>query len=288
MPSQYPRIYREPTIDLYREPVIDADEIRQSAFQGAKRSKLMLVSCTEQGGWHKIENAEVVLAHFVLAPEQPQARASAYRSITKVFLGFILLVVAAGAGAFGNVVLMRANEFFIAPKVGPAISAPALAANTAPAVATTAAQPLAATTAPTLAATTVQPLATTAIATTSTPPIVATQEAPAPVTFSLAEGVGRAVDQIRAGLPRQIDALVSVIGVKNEGTTIIYENKIAMDGTKINNAKKGKMTEQIVANTCNTPGPRRLLELGVAFRYLYVDMREKPVMTTDVTKQDCI
>jgi hypothetical protein len=267
MPSQYPRIYRE--------PAIEEDEIRETVFQGAKRSRLMLVSCTESGDWHRIENVGEALAHFAFAPEQPRARRSPHRWIMKAFFGIVLLAVAAGAGAFGDVVMTRANEFFAPPTVAPAVSAPTLAATTI----------VAASTAPVVAAPT--PAATT-IATTSTAPVVATQEAPAPVPISLEEGVGRAVNQIRASLPRQIDALVSVVGVKNEGTRIIYENKIAMDGAKINSAKKGKMTEQIIANTCNTPGPRKLLELGVAFRYSYIDIKEKPVMIADVTKQNCI
>ena len=81
---------------------------------------------------------------------------------------------------------------------------------------------------------------------------------------------------------------MTVVGVKNEGPTIIYENKIAMDGSKIDATKKGKIHEQIIFNTCNTPGPRKLLELGVAFRYLYIDIREKLVMTADVTNQTCV
>jgi uncharacterized protein (UPF0179 family) len=193
----------------------------------------------------------------------------------KAFFGIVLLAVAAGAGAFGHVVMTRANDFFTPPTVAPAVSAPTTAATT-----------MATTSTPTVVA--APPLAATAIAATSTAPVVTPQEAPAPATISLEEGVGRAVNQIRASLPRQIDALVSVVGVKNEGTRIVYENKIAMDGAKINNAKKAKMTEQIIANTCNSPGPRKLLELGVAFRYLYIDMKEKSVMIADVTKQNCV
>ena len=48
------------------------------------------------------------------------------------------------------------------------------------------------------------------------------------------------------------------------------------------------MVQLIIANTCNTPGPRKLLELGVSFRYVYLDMKAKPVLTTDVTKQNCV
>jgi hypothetical protein len=267
MPSQYPRIYRE--------PAIEANEIREKAVPGAKRSRMMLVSCTESGDWHRVENVGEMLAHFAFAPEQPRARRSLHRWIMKASFSIILLAVAAGAGAFGHVVMTRANDFFTPPTVAPAVSAPTTAATT---MAT-------ASTPPVVAA---PPLAATAIAATSTAPVVTPQEAPAPATISLEEGVGRAVNQIRASLPRQIDALVSVVGVKNEGTRIIYENKIAMDGAKINNTKKAKMTEQIIANTCNSPGPRKLLELGVAFRYLYIDMKEKPVMIADVTKQNCV
>lgn len=266
MPSQYPRIYREPAIEV--------SEIRETVFPGAKRSRLMLVSCTESGDWHRVENVGEMLAQLAFTPEQPRARRSPYRWIMKAFFGIILLAVAAGAGAFGNAFMTRATDFFTPLAVAPAASAPT---PPAPTMATAPTAPVAA-----------PPVAATTMAAPSALPVVAAQEAPAPVTMSLEEGVGRAVTQIRASLPRQIDSLVSVVGVKNEGTRIIYENKIAMDGVKINTAKKGKMTEQIIANTCTTPGPWKLLELGVAFRYLYIDMKEKPVMIADVTKQNCV
>jgi hypothetical protein len=93
---------------------------------------------------------------------------------------------------------------------------------------------------------------------------------------------------MRATLPQKIDALTSMVGVASEGTRIIFENQIAMDGTKIDNAKKSKILQLITANTCNTPGPRRLLELGASFRYMYFDLKAKPVIMTDVTRKNCI
>jgi hypothetical protein len=79
-----------------------------------------------------------------------------------------------------------------------------------------------------------------------------------------------------------------MIDVGNQGTRIIYKDQIAIDGARIDDVRKRELLRLIVANTCGTPGPRSLLELGGSFRYVYVDKNAKPVMTVDVTKQDCI
>jgi hypothetical protein len=145
-----------------------------------------------------------LLAQFAIALNRHQSSPSRDRSIVRALLGIILLVGAAAAGAYGDVAIRRANEFFT-PAGVPTAAGPASTA--------------------------------VVVGQTSAVPVATTREAPAP-TISLEEGVARAVDQIRAGLPRKIDAITTVVGVRNEGTKIIYENKIAMGGAKIDEAKK--------------------------------------------------
>ena len=211
---------------------------------------------------HRPEDTDEVLAHFAIALDKPQSVRSRYRTIVKALLGIVLLAAAAGAGAYGDVIISRANELFAELTGVPAVVGPESTAQ--------------ATAGPQSAA----PV--------SAAPAVATQAPPAPATISLQDGIASVVTRMRASLPKKIDALTSMIGVENQGTRIIYKDQIAMNGARIDDVRKHGLLRLIVANTCRTPGPRSLLELGGSFRYVYLDINAKPVMTVDVTKQDCI
>ena len=228
----------------------------------------MLLSRTELSAWHRPEDTDEVLAHFAIALDKPRPMGSCYRSIIKGLLGIVLLAAAAGAGAYSDVIINRANELFAELVAAPAVVDPKSA------------MPVAAgpqSTAPVLI-----------VPASAAPGVVVVPAPPAPATVSLQDGIASAVRQMRASLPKKIDALTSMIGVENRGTRIIYENQIAMDSARIDDVRKRGLVQLIVANTCGAPGPRSLLELGGSFRYVYRDMNAKPVITADVTKQDCI
>lgn len=222
----------------------------------------MLLSRAEFSGWHRTENINEVnindlLAQFAIVLDQSTS-SRRMRSVVSIFFGIVLLAAGAVAGAYRDDLVSRARVFFM----------PMTAVPTAAALESAA--PIAA--GPALVA----------------PVVVAAPQAAAPAAVSLEETISSVVNQMRARLPKKIDAITSMLWVENQGTKIIYENQIAMDGAKIDYAKKVKMLQVIVANNCNTPGPRKLLQLGASFRYVYVDINAKPVTTIDVTGRNCI
>jgi hypothetical protein len=108
-----------------------------------------------------------------------------------------------------------------------------------------------------------------------------------PDSAELEAGFATSVTQMRTMLPRKIDESTTLIWVAYEGRKMTYENRIEMQGAKVDAAAKDKMRQLITARTCLTAGIRKLLDLGGSFRYVYNDIDAKPVMTVEVTKSNC-
>lgn len=103
----------------------------------------------------------------------------------------------------------------------------------------------------------------------------------------LEKGLASALLKIRADLPRKIDATTVLTGVRNEGTTMIFDNLIVADGSKFDDAMKEKLRQSVVRNVCGGAETRRILDIGGSFRYRYADAEARPVMTIDVVQRSC-
>jgi hypothetical protein len=114
-----------------------------------------------------------------------------------------------------------------------------------------------------------------------TPPSLTT------VAVDIEKGLADASVKMRAGLPKKIDATTTLTSVKYEGTKLIYENRIAMDGAKFDDAMKDKLRQSVTKNVCTMAETRRVLDLGGSFLYVYEDIEAKPVMTIDIAKHNC-
>lgn len=101
------------------------------------------------------------------------------------------------------------------------------------------------------------------------------------------EGFDKALVKMRAEVPKKIDEITTLMWVRYEGTTMIYENRLAINAAKVDDTLKGKVAQLIVKNVCATAETRRLLNLGASFRFVYSDLDAKPVMTVDTVKQNC-
>jgi hypothetical protein len=222
----------------------------------------MLLSRTQLCMLHRPEDADEVLAYLAIALNKPQPLRLGHSTIAKAVFGIVLIAAAVGAGAYGNVIIGHENELSAQLTEVPAVVGPKLTVQTTAIPQSPALVPAA--------------------------PAVAVQAPPAPAAISLQDQIASAVIQMRASLPKKIDAVTSAIGVEHQGTMIIYKDQIAMDGARIGDLRKRELLRSIVANTCSAPGPRSLLGLGVSFRYVYFDLNSKPVITVDVTKQDCV
>ena len=93
--------------------------------------------------------------------------------------------------------------------------------------------------------------------------------------------------QLRAELPKKIDEMTTLTWVKSEGTKLIYENRVAVEAAKLDDAMKGKLRHSVITNVCGATGTRKILALGGSFQYVYADLAGKPLMTIDVAKSNC-
>ncbi len=106
-------------------------------------------------------------------------------------------------------------------------------------------------------------------------------------TADIEEVFAKTLLKMRTELPKKIDDITTLMWVRYEGTSFIYENRVAIDGAKIDRDMKSKIGQLIFKNVCATAELRRLLNLGATFRYVYADMSAKPVMTIEMMKQNC-
>jgi len=105
--------------------------------------------------------------------------------------------------------------------------------------------------------------------------------------LDLEKGLASALVKIRMDLPKKIDATTVLTGVRNEGTTMIFENLIVADASKFDEATKEKLRQSVIRNVCGGAETRRILDIGGSFRYRYADAEAKPVMTIDVVRRAC-
>jgi hypothetical protein len=112
---------------------------------------------------------------------------------------------------------------------------------------------------------------------------------PATPQFSsdIEDGLAKAVMDIRRSLPKQIDPMTTLMWVTYSGTTMIYDNRLEIDGTKIDDGIKKKLAQLITVNTCGSPASRKLLDFGGSYRYVYSDNHAKVVMSIDIDKTRC-
>lgn len=110
-----------------------------------------------------------------------------------------------------------------------------------------------------------------------------------PPQFSndIEDGLAKAVMDMRPGLPKRIDQMTTLMWVSYSGTTMIYDNRIEVDGTKIDDAIKKKLAQLVTVNTCGSPASRKLLEFGGSYRYVYSDIHAKVVLNVDIDKNRC-
>ena len=105
--------------------------------------------------------------------------------------------------------------------------------------------------------------------------------------FELEKGLVSAAVKMRVDLPRKIDATTVLTGVRSEQTRMIFENLIVTDRGKFDDAMKEKLRQSVIKNVCTSAETRSILDIGGSFRYLYVDIEARPVMTIDIVQRTC-
>ena len=107
------------------------------------------------------------------------------------------------------------------------------------------------------------------------------------VSTEIEAGLAKAVLDMRPGLPKRIDQVTTLMWVSYSGTKMIYDNRIEVDGSKIDESTKAKLSQLVTVNACGTPQSRKLLDLGGAYRYVYSDRNAKILLTVDISKNQC-
>ena len=101
------------------------------------------------------------------------------------------------------------------------------------------------------------------------------------------EGLAKAVVGMRAELPKRIDATTTLMWVSYSGTKMIFDNRLEIEGSKVDDGAKRKLGQLITVNTCASPASRKLLDLGGSYRYVYSDIHAKIVTTVEISKEQC-
>jgi hypothetical protein len=89
---------------------------------------------------------------------------------------------------------------------------------------------------------------------------------------SLADEIAAAVEVMRIGLPRQVDSVSTLTGIRSEGTTVYYEMSINQD---VSPAELRTMRPGIQADLqrtmCADPDTSRLIRQGATLNHRYTD-----------------
>jgi hypothetical protein len=101
------------------------------------------------------------------------------------------------------------------------------------------------------------------------------------------QGLVKAVVGMRAELPKRIDATTTLMWVSYSGTKMIYDNRLDIEGSKVDDSTKKKLGQLITVNTCASTASRKLLDLGGSYRYVYSDIHAKIVTTVEISKEQC-
>ncbi len=104
---------------------------------------------------------------------------------------------------------------------------------------------------------------------------------------SIESGISSALDKIRTGLPKRIDATTILTGVRSNKTEMIFENLITTDIAKFDDTTKDQLRLSVIKNVCGNVETRRILDVGGSFHYTYADMQTRPVFAIDVFKRSC-
>jgi hypothetical protein len=110
---------------------------------------------------------------------------------------------------------------------------------------------------------------------------------PSNVASQIEEGFKQATAQIKATVPRKIDAGTTLTDVSYSGAVLTYYYQLDTDNYDLQPnflvVVKKNTTEQV----CNTAAMKETIQLGGVYRYSYSDAHAKSLGTFDVKGTDC-
>ena len=94
---------------------------------------------------------------------------------------------------------------------------------------------------------------------------------------------------LNKNMPMVVDAETELTRVEGlEGVLVYHYRLVNHSAAQLNGADlRDDLQPNVVTAICGKPEPRKLLDQGVAFRYMYADKDMVPVTQIDVTIADC-
>jgi GYF domain 2 len=107
------------------------------------------------------------------------------------------------------------------------------------------------------------------------------------VAQKIEHGFQQAEQRLRPTLPKKIDDVTTLIGIGHDGLTMIYDNRLEVEGSRIDDATKAEMRDQVTRAVCGKAEMTSTLRFGASYRYTYVDSKDEPLMSIDVGEKEC-
>jgi hypothetical protein len=107
------------------------------------------------------------------------------------------------------------------------------------------------------------------------------------VAQKIEQGFQQAEQRLRPTLPKKIDDVTTLIGIGHDGLTMIYDNRLEVEGSRIDDATKAEMRDQVTRAVCGKAEMTSTLRFGASYRYTYVDSKDEPLMSIDVGEKEC-
>lgn len=104
---------------------------------------------------------------------------------------------------------------------------------------------------------------------------------------AVAEGLAKAVSQVKPTLPNKIDDMTTMIGISAVGTRLTYLYYLDTKKFKVGASFENDIRDHVVPKVCGEQKTKQALNYGATYEYSYVDVESKPLGTVVVSSKDC-
>jgi hypothetical protein len=113
-------------------------------------------------------------------------------------------------------------------------------------------------------------------------------QSPQDVQTMLAEGFLKAKQELDKQLPKKVDEITTLTGVRAEGATLVYVNRVDVDAVDVDIPAGFKaLAVEVHKKNCANKNMATTMTFGGIFKYEYYDKNGKYLSTITTTKSDC-
>ena len=110
-------------------------------------------------------------------------------------------------------------------------------------------------------------------------------EMPASERLALVACANRyAAQQINRQTPMRVDEITTLERVETSGTTVIYHQRVEVDGANVTTAMKQNLDQSVRAHVCGSEQMRNTISYGGAYRYMWTDRSRAFLHRLDITR----